>query len=155
MKKFLVLTTTLKAFAAMLFAGFICLYIVGGIIYASFVDDTFGYTISFVHLLLSIGFSVIISLLWGICFGHMIIKKWRFLFRYLLFDLLLVALLALCIFSSSFISTQWNTLWLIIAVIMVAFVMVLSVISEWYFKKTGKQYTELLKIYQANLNKHE
>jgi len=155
MKKFIALVTTLKAFAAMLFAGFICLYIAGGVVYATFVDATFEYTISFIHLVQSIGFSVVLSLLWGVCFGHMVIKKWKFISRHLLFDLSLALLLTVCFFFFSVISTGWNTLWLISASVMVVFVIVLSVVSEWYFKKTGEQYTELLKIYQANMNENK
>ena len=150
MKKIIELTTPIKAFAAMLFAGFICLYIVGGVLYSAFLDSSFDHTISFVHLLQGLVFSMLISLLWGICFSDVVIKKWRFFLRHLLFVLSLAILLALCFFMFSVISTEWSTLWLVVAGVMIAFAIVLSILSEWYFKKTGEHYTELLKLYQAN-----
>ena len=150
MKRIIELTTPIKAFAAMLFAGFICLYIFGGFLYATFLDTSFDYAISFIHLIQGIGFAMVISLLWGIFFSTVIIKKWSFILRQLLFDFSLAILFILCIFMFSVISTEWNLLWLTVAGVMIIFVIVLSIISEWYFKRTGEQYTELLKLYQSN-----
>jgi len=150
MKKIIELTTPIKTFAAMLFAGFICLYIVGGFIYASFIDNSFPYAISFVHLLKGIGFTMVTSILWGGCLSDVVIKKWTFFKRQILFKVSLAILLAFSFFTFSIIETDWEILWLIVAGILVAFVIVLSYISEWYFRKTSKRYTELLKIYQSS-----
>jgi len=152
MKKFIALTTTLKAFAAMLFAGFICLYMVGGVGYAILIDGAFDFTISFIHLVMAIGFTMSVSLLWGVCFGHVVIKDWAFASRYALFVFTLVILLATTFFYFSFLTTPWNLLWLTAATLIVAFVMVLSVVSEWYFKKTGEHYTDVLRIYQSQMS---
>jgi len=151
MKKVIELTTPIKTFAAMLFAGFICLYIIGGILYAGFVDDSFTYSISFTHLLKGIGFTLIISLLWGLCFSDVVIKKWAFFKKQILFKLLLAVLLACCFFMFSIVETNWSALWLVVAGTMTVFVIVLSYLSEWYFRKTSKQYTELLKVHQTKI----
>ena len=150
MKKIIELTTPIKAFAAMLFAGFICLYMAGGVLYVNFVDTSFDYTISFIHLLKGIGFSTLLSLLWGISFSDVVIKKWKFFHRYLLFDFSLLILAALSFLISSLISIEWSALWLISAIILYIFAAVLALLCELHFRKTGDQYTELLKIYQAN-----
>ena len=150
MKKIIELTTPVKAFAAMLFAGFICLYMVGGVIYANFVDASFDYTISFIHLLKGIGFSTLLSLLWGICFSDVVIKKWKFFHRYLLFDSLAGIVLVTLLLISYFTSMDWLALWFIVAIIISIFTVVLALLREFHFRKTGAQYTELLRIYQAN-----
>ena len=149
MRKLIELTTPIKTFAAMLFAGFISLYIFGGVVYAAFVDDSFSYTISFIHLLQGIGFTMLISLLWGLCFSDVVIKKWTFFKRQVLFKMSLAILVALCIVMFSIIETEWAILWLNVAGVIVVFVIVLSYLSEWYFRKTSIRYTELLKIYQS------
>ena len=150
MKKFITLTTLIKAFAAMLFAGFVVLYIVVGVLYAAVVDTSFDYTISFVLLLLGIGFSTLLSLLWGICFSDVVIKKWRFIYRYLLFDFSALVLLGLSFVASSLMSIERPMLWLIVAWVIAIFACVLALLREWYFRKTGEHYTELLKLYQSN-----
>ena len=150
MKKLIVLSTLIKAFAAMLFAGFVVLYMVGGVLYAYFVDSAFDYTISFIHLLLSIGFSTLLALFWGICFSDVVIKKWRFFFRYLLFDFLALLLLATSFIVSSRVAIEWSILWLFVACVITLFSIVLALLREWYFRKTGEHYTELLKLYQSN-----
>lgn len=152
MKKFITMTATLKAFAAMLFAGFICLYMIGGVGYSMFIDGAFDFTISFIHLVMAIGFTMSVSLLWGVCFGHVVIKKRAFVSRYALFVFMLVMMLAITFLYFSFLTTPWNPLWLTTATLIVAFVMVLSVVSEWYFKKTGEHYTDVLRIYQSQIN---
>ena len=149
MKKIIELTTIIKSFAAMLFAGFVCLYIFIGIVYAAFVDDSFTYAISFVHLLKGIGLATLISLTWGLCFSDVVIKKRTFLKRQILFKVSLAILLAFSFYTFTVIESGWAILWLIVAGTIIAFVIVLSYLSEWYFRKTSKRYTELLKIYQS------
>ena len=150
MKKIIELTTPIKAFAAMLFAGFVILYMVGGVLYANFLDTSYDYTISFVLILLSIGFSTLLSLLWGICFSDVVIKKWRFIYRYLLFGFSALVLLGLSFVVSSLMSIERPMLWLIVALVIGIFAIVLAFLREWYFRKTGEHYTELLKLYQSN-----
>jgi hypothetical protein len=151
-KQFTEFYTPLKAFTTLLFAGLMGIYMIGGLIYAHFFNDTFDYSISFIHLLQSFGFVIIVSLIWGLCFSRTLIKKWKFFQRQLLFDVLLAFLVVGCFFLFSVISSDGNTLWLIVSGIHIIYMMILSLIVEWYFKKTGEQYTELLKIYQANMN---
>jgi len=149
MKKFIELTTIVKTFAAMLFAGFVCLYIFGGIMYAIFVDDSFTYSISFIHLVKSIIFAMLISVLWGVSFSDVVIKKCPFYKRQILFKVSLALLFAFCFIMFSIIESNWEIIWLVIAGIMIVFVVVLSYLSEWYFRKTSVRYTEILKIYQS------
>jgi len=148
MRKLIALTVPIKTFAAMLFAGFICLYIFSGIMYATFINETFAYSISFLHLLKGIGFTMLVSLLWGLAFSDTVIKKWSFLKREILFiaSLSLLSILFLVMFQV--IETEWSTLWLTVAGTIVIFVIVLSQLSEWYFRKTSHHYTNLLKVYQ-------
>jgi len=51
----------------------------------------------------------------------------------------------------SIVETNWSALWLVVAGTMTVFVIVLSYLSEWYFRKTSKQYTELLKVHQTKI----
>ena len=149
MKKIIELTTIIKTFAAMLFAGFVCLYIFGGIMYAIFIDESFTYAISFIHLVKSIIFAMLISVLWGVSFSAVVIKKWPFYKRQILFKVSLALLFAFCFFMFSIIESSWEIIWLVIAGIMIVFVVILSYLSEWYFRKTSVRYTEMLKIYQS------
>ena len=136
----------------MLFAGFICLYIFGGIVYGALIDSSFDYTISFVHLAMGIGFTLTISLLWGLFFGQVVIKDLEFLLRYLLFDVSVGALLLSCFFLFSITSMEGSVLWFVVASVIVIFVVVLAALSWWYFNKTGEHYTDLLKAYQSKMN---
>jgi len=154
-KQFTEFYTPLKAFTTLLFAGFMGIYMIGGFVYAHFFNDRFDYMISFLHLLQSFIFVILVSLIWGVCFSRTLIKKWKFFQRQLLFDLLLGVLFVGCFLLFSIISPDRNTLWLIVSGIHITYMMILSLIVEWYFRKTGEQYTELLKIYQADMSNFE
>jgi hypothetical protein len=61
--------------AAMIFAGFICLYMISGILYTIVTGMEFNYMIPFVFVLQGLGLSVFISILWELFYGNVIIKK--------------------------------------------------------------------------------
>ena len=154
-KQFTEFYTPLKAFTALLFAGFMGIYMIGGLVYAHFFNYQFDYMISFAHLLQSFVFIILVSSIWGVCFSRTFIKKWKFFKRHLLFDLLLGVLFIGCFLLFSIISPDRNTLWLVVSGIHISYMIILSLIVEWYFVKTGERYTELLKIYQANMSNFE
>lgn len=43
---------------------------------------------------------------------------------------------------------EWTALLLVVAGVILIFVIVLSLVSEWYYKRSGIRYTSLLKAYQ-------
>jgi len=152
MKKLIELMVPVKSFAAMLFAGFVCLYIFGGFVYGAFIDETFVYSISFWHLIAGIGFSMGLSLLWGFTFSDVVIKKWSFVKREMLFVLLVVLFgVAGFIKMQVIFASPGQDLLLIVAGVVLVFVIVLSLLSEWYFRKTSLRYTAMLKLYQAEV----
>jgi hypothetical protein len=151
MKKIMAFVLPIKAMAAMIFAGFICLYMISGVLYAVVTGVEFNYMIPFVFVLQGLGLSVLISVLWEIFFGNAIIKKWRFFLRHLMFGISLLALLAICFLTFLAVPTEWAKLWLITAGIAAVGVITISGIGEMYYRKTGKRYTEILKTYKTNI----
>jgi len=149
MNKLMKFTIPFKTFASMVFAGIMILYMVSSFLYATVTGVEFDYTIPFIFILQGLGLSVMISLLWGLFFSNVLIKKWRFFTRHILFELSLIILLAICFFTFLAIPTDWAKLWLIVIGIVSVFVIVLFGICEMYYKKTGKRYTEILKAYQS------
>jgi len=151
MKKLIELMIPVKSFAAMLFAGFVCLYMAGGVFVATFIDGDFSYSITFLHLIFGIGFTMAISLLWGVAFSNTVIKKWSFAKREFIFVVLLAALAAGGMLKIKwFFASEWTPLLLVVAGAILGFVIVLSLVSEWYFQKTSIRYTSMLKAYQAD-----
>jgi len=150
MNKLVKFSVPFKAFASMLFAGLIVLYMVGSFLFATVTGEEFAYAISFIFILQGMGISVLISLLWNLFFSDVIIKKWRFFIRAILFVLSLFILLVLSFFIFSAIPSNWAKIWLITVGVLLLFVIVLFSICEVYFKRTGKRYTEILKAYKSN-----
>lgn len=140
----------LKAFAAMLFAGIIVLYMFSSIIYTIITGEEINYSIPFVFIIQGLVLSVFISLLWGLFFSNIIHKKWRFFTRFILFELSLLVLLAVCFFIFLSIPANLTKLWLIAIGAVSLFVTVLFGIYEMYYKKTGSRYTEILHTYKSN-----
>jgi hypothetical protein len=149
MKKIMEFAIPFKAFASMLFAGFIILYMISGVIFAIVTGEKFDYTIPFIFILQGFGLSVLISLLWNLLFSEVIIKKWRYSIRHIIFELSLVVLLALCFLTFLAIPTNWAKLWLIVIATVSVFVILLFGLCELYYKKTGKRYTEILRAYKS------
>ena len=149
MKKLMSIVVPLKSFAAMIFAGFICLYVVTGVFCDVVQHQAFDYTIPFIFVIQGLLLSMMISVLWGIFLNDKIIKKWRYLPRLIVFSLSLMALLAACFLTFVAIPTDWAKLWLIVAGCVVAAIIILSISAELYLRATGKKYTEILKTYQS------
>ena len=149
MKKLIQFSVPFKAFASMLFAGIITLYMVSSFLYTVITGEELSYSVPFIFILQGMGLSVLISLLWSLFYSNIVIKKWRLYIRHILFELSILALFAVCFFSFSSISTVWTKLWLAAVAAVSVFVIILFGICEMYFKKTGKRYTEILKSYQS------
>jgi len=150
MKKFMSFILRIKTFAAMLFSGVICLYVVSGYLYATFIGP-FNFTIPFIFVLEGLALSALTSILWGVFFTDEIIKKWRYFPRLVLFSISLFVLLSACFFIFFAFHTNWAKLWWIVIGAFAAGVICLSVLCEIYFRVTGKRYTELLKSYKNDL----
>jgi len=151
MKKMLYWLVPVKSFAAMIFAGFIILYIVTGSLYAFITGDgSFEYSIPFIFAIQGAILSVIISVLWTIFFGDLIIKKMRYFLRLVIFSLTLLPVFGVCLLIFINAPTNWAKLWMIVAGAMVVGLIVISLLFESYFKLIGRKYTEILKDYKSN-----
>lgn len=151
MKKILSLVIPVKSFAALIFTGLMCAYMVTGGLYAVIMNQPFDYVIPFIFILQGLVMAVIISIMWSVLFSDTVIKKMRYLPRLIIFSLSLLAVLAVCLLIFLAIPTDWAKLWLIVAGIIAAGVIVLSVLGELHLKATGKRYTEILKDYKSNI----
>ena len=150
MKKIMAIVMPVKVFAAMIFSGFMILYMVSGILYAVFTVEAFDYSIPFVFVLQGLGLSLAISVIWGIFYSDVLIKKWRFFRRNLAFALSILSFLAVCFITFLAIPADWAKPWIITAFIITIGVIMLFSLNEMYYRKTGKHYTEVLKIYKEN-----
>jgi len=151
MNKLIKFTIPFKAFAAMIFSGLIILYMVSVFIYTVVTGGELDYSIPFILVLQGIGLSVLISLLWSLFFSNVIIKKWRFFIRHILFELSMLVLVAVSILTFLAIPANLTKLWLIAVGAVSLFIIILFGICEMYYKKTGKRYTEILKAYKESL----
>lgn len=150
MKKLMEVLLPLKTFAAMVFTGLICLYLVSGYLVTWVTGEAFNYTIPFIFVLQSLGLSILIPLLWGMCFSDAVLRKGRFFLRLILFAVSLFVLLAICLLTFFALPTDWAKLWLIVAGCFVVGIIALACLGELYFRKTGNRYTEMLKMYKAD-----
>ena len=150
MERLVAFVMPLKVFGAMIFTGFIILYMMSGVLYAYFSGNEFNYTIPFTFILQGLILAALISLLWGIFFSDVIVKKWRYFSRLIVFSISLMVLLAVCLLTFIAIPVHWACLWLITNGIIGIGVVFFSIISEIRFKSTGRRYTEMLNLYKAS-----
>lgn len=151
MKKILRCVVPVKSFAALIFTGLICLYMVTGSLGSTILNIPFDYTIPFVFALQGLVLAILISILRVVLLGDGVIKKMRYFPRLMIFSISLMALLAACLLVFLAIPTAWAKLWLIVAGCITAGVVVLSILGEMYFKATGKRYTEILNEYKSKI----
>lgn len=151
MKKLLRLVIPVKSFAALIFTGLICLYIVTGSLCAIILHEPFDYSIPFIFVLQGLILAIVISVLWAVLLGDGVVKKIRYFPRLIIFSISLMALLAICLLVFFAIPTNWAKLWLIVAGCVCAGIVMLSILAEWYFKATGRRYTEILNEYKSNM----
>ena len=150
MKKAIHFIMQIKTFAALLFAGMICLYMVGGAFVAYALHQPFAFAIPFIFILEGLVLSVLISILWGVFFSGLYVKQWRYFPRLVVFSSLLLLIFAMCFLVFFAIHTNWAKLWWIVAAGIEAGVIALSIVAELYYKTTGKRYTEILQAYKAD-----
>lgn len=151
MKKLLNFMMPVKTFAAMIFTGLMCLYMVTGSLYAAILEEPFDYTIPFVFVLQGLVLALLTSALWAVFIGEAVIPKMRYFPRLILFSLSLLFLLAVCFLLFLAIPIAWAKLWLIVTVCVTAGVIALSILSEVHLKVTGKRYTEILNEYKSKI----
>jgi len=138
-----------KSFAALIFAGLICLYMATGFLCDKLLHQTFEYSIPFIFILQGLLLSALVAVLWGVLLGDKVIKKWRYFPRLIAFAFSLMVLLAACLLTFFALPTDWAKLWLFVAACVSGGLVVLSVSGEIYLRATGKRYTEILKDYQS------
>jgi hypothetical protein len=152
MKKLFYWSVPIKSFAAMIFAGFIILYMIIVTIYAVITGEAFEYAIPFMFAIQAVAVSVVISILWTIIFSDIIIKKMRYFLRLIIFSAALLPVFALS-FLVLFVShADCIKLWLVILGAMILGLIIISLLFETYFKLIGKRYTEMLKDYKSKIN---
>jgi hypothetical protein len=139
----------MKNFAAMIFTGFICLYMVTGTLYAVCTDAEFDFAIPFVFVLQGIVLSPVISALWSALFSEK--RKSRVCIRLIAFAVALAALMIVGALAFSAIPDQWSTLWAIVMCSVAVGVIIMAIIGEAYFRREGKRYTKALREFQASL----
>ena len=148
MKKLIAFVMPIKFIAGGVLAGLIGFYMVVGTLYAHFTEAKFEYSIPFAFILQGAVLAIVIAILWEVFFGEMVIKKWRFFKRALMFNFSLVFLIVICFLTSFVLPTDWAHLWLIGAVILTLGISVMSGLNEIYYRKTGSRYNEMLQIYK-------
>jgi len=151
MKKLITFVMPMKLIAGGVLFGLIAFYMVVGAIYAWFTGAEFEYSIPFAFIWQGAALAVAIAVLWEVFFGEMIIKKWRFFKRAIVFNISLIALIAICFLTSFALPTDWAYLWLIGVGVITLGIAVMSGLNELYYKKTGERYVEILNAYKESL----
>jgi len=149
MKKLIDFVMPLKMFASAIFSGFMILYMVSGVAYTHAIGEDFTYAVPFVFVLQGLLLAALISLLWGIFFSDVIIKKWRCFSRLIIFSVSLMVLMAVCVITFVAIPTDWANLWLITNSIIGLGLIIFAIINEVRLKATGRRYTEILNNYKV------
>jgi len=148
MKKLMDFVMPVKLIAGGVFFGFIGFYMVVGLLYASITGATFEHSIPFAFLAQGAVLAIVIALLWEVFFGEAVIKKWRFIKRALIFNLLLMVLIVACYLTSFALPGDWAYLWVIGTGVIALGIAVMSGLNEVYYRRTGERYTELLRVYK-------
>ena len=152
MKKIAALVMPVKFFAAMIFFGLITLYVVSGILNAVIMGETIEYAVPFVFVFQSMGLSIVIAVLWAFFFSDIIISKWRFFKRYILFALLMLILLVTCFFTFLAVPAEWTIIWFLVTMIVFTGATIFLSLNELHYKKTGERYMEILNAYKKNFS---
>jgi len=148
MKRLIEFVMPMKLIAGGVLAGLIGFYMVVGTLYARFTGVEFVYSIPFAFIIQGAVLAIAIAVIWEVFFGEAIVKKWRFFKRALMFNLSLIALIAICFLTSFALPTDWAYLWLIGATAITLGIAIMSGLSELYYRKTGERYNEMLRVYK-------
>jgi magnesium-transporting ATPase (P-type) len=133
---------------ALVFSGLILAYIISGALYSSIKQVQFEDTMPFIFILRDLLLAILIAAFWQIFLTDYYIKKMRYYLRIILFVGTL-SILLLGFFAIFYVApVDWAKLWLIIAGLFVLLIAIISIACELYFRKTGKQYTEILEKYK-------
>jgi hypothetical protein len=133
---------------AFVFSGLILAYIISGVLYSSIKNVQFEDSMPFIFILRDLLLAILIAAFWQIFLTDYYIKKIRYYLRIILFVGTLSILMA-GFFAIYYVApVDWAKLWMIIAGLFVLLVAVISIACEFYFRKTGKQYTEILEEYK-------
>jgi len=145
MKKLLLWSVPVKSLAAMLFAGFIFLYMMVGSFHSFMTEEVFEFAIPFAFAVQSAVLSALIAMLYASIFSEIAIKKMRYFQRMVIFLLLLIPLLAVHVWLF------YSVIWIIVAVAIGVGILVGSLVLDRYFKLVGKRYTNALEVFKASV----
>ena len=145
MKKLLLWSVPVKSLAALLFAGFIFLYMIAGSFHSIVSDEIFEFAIPFSFAIQSAVLSVVIALLYALMFSEVVIRKMRYFQRIAIFVVILIPILAFHVWLF------YSTIWLIVAVGIGIGIMVGAFVLDRYFRLIGKKYTNALESFKANI----
>ncbi|MFL0268789.1 hypothetical protein [Candidatus Clostridium radicumherbarum] len=151
MKKFMGLVFSIKAFASMIFTGLILAYMAAGWLYSTYKHVSFIYTVPLIFIVQALILALAISILWYFIFTDAVFKKLRYSIRLMGFVLLLILVLTGFLMMFFAHHTNWAKLWLIVAGFFVCITAGISILGEFYFRITGKRYTEILEKYKEKM----
>jgi len=149
MSKLFDFVMSVKSLAALIFSGLMVLYLIAGAIVPAVQKAPFDYTVPYIFVIEGIVLAFVIAILWGVLFGEHGIEKWRYLPRLLVFCLSLAVLLVLSVLVFFGWHTDWAKLWWIVVACIMAGLVLVSLAGEWYFRRTGRRYTQILRRYQG------
>jgi len=151
MRKLTEFVMPIKVFAAMIFFGLIGLYVMSGMLYILITGEAITYAVPFAFIFQSAGISAGIALLWGLFFSETIARKSRFFLRYILFALLMLTTITICFFTFLAVPASWIWPWFLSTAIIFIGTTVFLSLNEFYFRKTGERYVEILNTYKRSL----
>jgi len=151
MKKIFYWSVPIKSFTAMIFAGFIILYMITGTFYSFITSEPFEFAIPFMFAIQSVILSIIISVLWIFIFSEIFIKTMRYFLRLIIFSLTLLPVFAVFLLVIFAVPADWTKLWLVITGLIFIGLIIISLLFECYFRLIGKRYTDILKDYKLNM----
>ena len=138
----------IKTMAAFVFSGLILTYIISEFLYSSINHMPFTDNMPFIFILRDLLLAILIAVFWQIFLTDNIIKKIRYYLRIILFVCTL-SILLFGFFAIFYVAPMdYAKLWLIIAGLFIILIAIISIACELYFRKTGKQYTEILEEYK-------
>ncbi|MCL2483634.1 MAG: hypothetical protein FWF43_09535 [Propionibacteriaceae bacterium] len=133
-----------KTLAAMVFSGLMVLYLIGGALVTPVFGVSFNYTVPFIFVIEGLVVSVLISVVWTWLFGDQTHSTTRYFPRLVIFCLAMAVMLTLSVLVFFGWHTDWAKLWWIVMACVMAGIVVVSVIAEAYFRRTGRRYTQIL-----------
>ena len=123
-----------KSFAALVFAGFTCAYMVVGPLAGLITKQHFSASMPFIFILQGLGLAVIVAILRDHLFDGPNVAKMHMVVRAVIYGVVMVVALGICLLLFFPFHTDWAKLWLIVAFLVLAGVLALFILSELMLK---------------------